>query len=71
MVYSLTHDGSLTEGQPESVIVNPFTDVDDPKAALCTVFAKLRNNFYSRLSLTTALFMSRAASSVGFTSIHF
>ena len=61
---SLKHDRSLIEGQPESVIVHPFTNVDDQIAAFCTAFAKLRNNFDSRLSLTTALFMSRTASSV-------
>ena len=44
--------------------MNTLTDVDDQIAAFCTAFAKLRNNFDSRLSLTTALFMSRTASSV-------
>ena len=62
MACSLTDDGSLS--QPESVIVHPFTHVDDQIAAFCTEFAKLRNSFDSRLSLTTALFMSRTASSV-------
>jgi hypothetical protein len=61
---SLKHDSSLIESQPESAIVYTFTDVDDQIAAFCTAFANLRNNFNSRLSLTTALFMSRTASSV-------
>ena len=64
MVCSLRYDSCLIEGQPESVIVHPFTDVDDQIAAFCTVFEKLRNSFESRLLLTTALFLSRTASSV-------
>jgi hypothetical protein len=55
---------SLIEGRPESVIVSPFTDVDDQIAAFCTAFANLRKDFDSRLSLTTALFLSQTASSV-------
>ena len=64
MVYSLKDDSRLIESQLESVVVNTFTDVDEQITAFCTAFAKLRNNFDSRLSLTTALFMSRTASSV-------
>ena len=55
---------SLIEGRSESVIVNSFTGVDDQIAAFCTTFEKLRKSFDSRLLLTTALFVSRTASSV-------
>jgi hypothetical protein len=58
------YDSGLIEGRPESVIVHPFTDVDDQIAAFCITFEKLRKNFDSRLLLTTTLFLSRTASSV-------
>ena len=64
VVCSLRHDDSLIEGQLESAIVSPFTEVDDQIAAFCTAFANLRKDFDSRLSLTTALFVSQTASSV-------
>jgi hypothetical protein len=57
-------ESSLIETQPECVITHPFTDIDNQIAGFCTAFADLRNNFNSRLSLTTTLFMSRTASSV-------
>jgi hypothetical protein len=52
---SLKHDSGLIRGRPESV--------DDQIAAFCTSFANLRKDFDSRLSLTTALFLSQTASS--------
>jgi hypothetical protein len=64
VVYSLKHDSGLIERQPDSVIVHPFTDVDDQIAKFCTAFAGLRESFDSRLLVTTALFLSRTASSV-------
>ena len=64
VIWSLKHDSSLIEGQPGSVIVHTFTDIDNQIAAFCTAFAKLRHNFDSRLLLTTALFMLQTASSV-------
>src|SRR6266576_2859839 len=64
VVYSLNHDSGLIEGRPDSVIVHPFTDVDDQIAKFCTTFADLRKNFDSRVLVTTALFSSRTASSV-------
>jgi hypothetical protein len=64
VVCSLKHDSGLIEGRPDSVIVHPFTDVDDQIAKFCIAFTDLRKNFDSRLSLTTALFLSRTASSV-------
>src|SRR6266576_4560493 len=64
VVCSLNHDSSVIEGRPASVIVHPFTDVDDQIAKFCTTFADLWKNFDSRLLVTTALFSSRTASSV-------
>jgi hypothetical protein len=60
----LEHDGSMTEALPERVIVHPFADVDGQIAAFCTTFADLRKDFDSGLSVTTALVLSRTASSV-------
>ena len=64
VVCFLMYDSGLIEGRPERVIVHPFTDVDSQIAAFCTAFENLRENFDSRLLLTTALFLSRTASSV-------
>ena len=63
-------ESSLIESQPECVITHPFTDVDNQITGFCTAFVDLRNNFDSRLSLTTALFMSRTVSSVEMMGAH-
>jgi hypothetical protein len=63
----LKHDSGLIEGRPENAIVHLFTNVDDQIAAFCTTFAKLRKDFDSGISLTTALLLSRKASSVDIT----
>ncbi|KAF8712430.1 hypothetical protein AX14_013105 [Amanita brunnescens Koide BX004] len=54
----------------ESAIVNSFTDVDDQIAAFCASFSNLRNSINSRVSLTTALFLPRMASSVDMITRH-
>ena len=53
-----------TEDRAESVIVYPFIDIDDQIAKFCTAFTDLRKDFDSKLSLSTALVMSRMASTV-------
>jgi hypothetical protein len=60
----LEHNGSVTKGLPERVIVHPFADVDGQIAAFCTTFAELRKDFDSGISVTTALVLSRTVSSV-------
>jgi len=60
----LEHYGSMTNDRPERVIVHPFAGVDDQIAAFCSVFTDLQKDFDSRLSLSTALVLSRTASSV-------
>jgi len=60
----LEYDGSLTEGLPESVIVYSLGYVEGQIAEFCAAFADLRKDFDSRLSLSTALVLSRTASSV-------
>ena len=60
----LEHNGGVTKNRPERAIVHPFSDVDDQITAFCTAFTDLRKDFDSRLSLSTALFLSRTASSV-------
>jgi hypothetical protein len=62
----LEHDGGMTEGLPERVIVHPFVDVDGQIDAFCTAFADLRKDFDSGLSVTTALILSRTASSIDY-----
>ena len=64
VVCSLMYESGLIEGRPGGVIVHPFTNVDDQIAVFCTTFEELRKNFDSKILLTTALFLSRAASSV-------
>jgi hypothetical protein len=60
----LEHNSNVAEDRSESLIVHPFADVDDQINAFCTAFTDLRKDFDSRLSLSTALVLSRTASSV-------
>ncbi|KAF8636823.1 hypothetical protein AX14_010382 [Amanita brunnescens Koide BX004] len=53
--FKVIHDTALAT---KSAIVNLFTEVDDQIAVFCTTFTNLRKDFHSRLSLTTALFLS-------------
>ena len=52
MVDILEHNGSVAKDRSESVIVQPFADVDDQIASFCTAFTDLRKDFDSRLSLS-------------------
>ena len=70
MLFETCRSG-LIESRQESVIVHPFTDLDDQIATFGTAFAKLRLDFDSRLSLTTALFLSRTASSIDTTGVSY
>jgi hypothetical protein len=54
----------MTESRPESTVVSSFTDVDGQINEFCTAFAGLRKDFDSRVSLSTALVLSRTAVSV-------
>ncbi|KIM89872.1 hypothetical protein PILCRDRAFT_812653 [Piloderma croceum F 1598] len=48
----------------ERVVVHPFAEFDDQIAAFCTAFADLRKDFDSRLTLSTALFLSQAMTKI-------
>jgi hypothetical protein len=54
----------VTEAQLERAIVYPFADADGQIGAFCAAFAALRNDFDSRVSLSTALALSRTAASI-------
>jgi hypothetical protein len=64
------HNGSVTKDRSERVVVHPFAKVDDQIAAFCTAFADLRKDFDSRLTLSTALFLSQAMTKIDAISPH-
>jgi hypothetical protein len=60
----LEHNSNVTRDLPERLFVHPFVNVDDQITAFCTAFTDLLKDFDSRLSLSTALVLSRTASSI-------
>ena len=60
----LDDNSTTTEHRPESAVTHAFDNVDEQIAAFCDAFTSLREDFDSRLSLSTALVVSRFASSV-------
>ena len=64
------HNGSVTKDRSERVVVHPFAKVDDQIAAFCTAFTDLRKDFDSRLTLSTALFLSQAMTKIDAISPH-
>jgi hypothetical protein len=66
----LEHNGGVTKNRSERVIVHPFAGVGDQITAFCTAFTDLQKDFDSRLSLSTALVLSRATVTIDAISAH-
>jgi hypothetical protein len=49
----------MIDGQPERAVVNPITDVDSQITKFCTVFADLREDFRSKVSVHNTLVLGR------------
>jgi hypothetical protein len=61
---SLNEMAVCTKYRPARVIVHSVTAVDDQLAAFCTAFKGLRMDFDSRLTLGTALVLSRTTATI-------
>jgi hypothetical protein len=61
---------SMTKYSSERTIVQPFAGVDDRITAFCAAFTALRKTFDSKLTMNTALVLSRAVTTIEAISEH-